>query len=173
MRIAPFFITLCCFVALCAAPSAQAQSTFALHVFDFGFGTAQKTPVTPIIHAGDTIDWVWDVPSTFGTQHSATSVAGIAESWNSGLHSTGSGDSFSHLFTHAGDFQYFCEIHGFDNGNQTARGMHGQINVQPVPEASTVVSSGILLTLGLGCLALASRRRKASLHNKLSSFMSL
>src|SRR5262249_28367011 len=47
---------------------------------DTGIGGAHFNPV---INVGDTIHWVWDQ----GT-HSTTSVAGIAEQWDSGVFST-------------------------------------------------------------------------------------
>jgi len=71
---------------------------------------------------GDTIHWVWDT-----SNHSTTSVAGIVEQWDSGVHNTGF--TFDHTFTHVGSFAYYCKIHGSDNGNETASGMDGTITV--------------------------------------------
>src|SRR6266550_199234 len=39
------------------------------------------SPPTSTIHVGDTVHWVWNE-----SNHSMTSVGGIAESWNSGVH---------------------------------------------------------------------------------------
>ena len=92
-------------------------STVTVHVVDDAFN---PDPVT--IHLGDTVEWVWD-----GGPHSTTSVKGEAESWDSGLHNVGF--TFDHTFTHAGSFAYYCTLHGVDNGNGTAGGMSGMINV--------------------------------------------
>jgi hypothetical protein len=78
----------------------------------------------------------------------------MTESWNSGDFST-VGHTYDHTFTHTGTFWYFCDIHGFDNGNQTAGGMAGTITV--VPEPMTCTS----LLIGAGALAARRRRRKA------------
>jgi plastocyanin len=95
-----------------------------VHVFDFNFSTnPQGQPIVePTIKVGDTIHWVWD-----SGLHSTTSVAGIAESWNSGLHSPSF--SFDHTFTHVGVFAYYCSIHGSDAGNGKAGGMSGTVTV--------------------------------------------
>lgn len=63
---------------------------------------------TTTIHVGDTVQWVW-----VSGIHSTTSgtCAGACTSdgrWNSG---TGSGMTFSHTFTQAGSFPYFCIVH--------------------------------------------------------------
>ena len=57
------------------------------------------------INVGDTVQWNW-----VGALHSSTSSASSTlEVWDSGQISNG---SFSHTFTHAGDFAYFCTVHG-------------------------------------------------------------
>src|SRR5262249_49272554 len=60
-------------------------STVTVHIFDFDFGTNVKGQpiVDPTINVGDTVHWVWDEGF-----HSTTSVAGVAEQWNSGTTST-------------------------------------------------------------------------------------
>ena len=92
-------------------------ATVTVHVVNFAFN---PDPVT--IHVGDTVHWVWDTDN-----HSTTSVAGSAESWDSGVHN--SGFTFDHTFRQAGSFVYYCTIHGADNGNGTASGMAGTIKV--------------------------------------------
>jgi plastocyanin len=92
-------------------------STVTVHVVGNAFS---PDPVT--IHVGDTVHWVWDAGP-----HSTTSVMGVAESWDSGVHNAGF--TFDHTFTHAGSFAYYCTIHGVDNGNGTASGMAGMITV--------------------------------------------
>ena len=83
--------------------------------FDFN-----PDPVT--IHVGDTVHWVWQ-----GDDHSTTSVAGSAISWDSGVHNTGF--TFDETFNQAGTFVYYCKIHGVDNGNGTASGMASKVIV--------------------------------------------
>jgi hypothetical protein len=83
---------------------------------------------------GDTVHWVWDTDD-----HSTTSVAGSVEQWDSGVHNTGF--MFDHTFMNAGSFNYYCKIHGRDNGNGTASGMAGTINVlAPVTLTSIAVT---------------------------------
>src|SRR3954447_14921868 len=92
-------------------------ATLTVHVVNFAFN---PDPVS--IHVGDTVHWVWDTDN-----HTTTSVAGSAESWDSGVHN--SGFTFDHTFRQAGSFVYYCTIHGADNGNGTASGMAGTIKV--------------------------------------------
>ena len=101
---------------------------------------------TVTIHVGDTIEWDWDTNT-----HTVTSVAGNAEQFDSGLLNAGA--KFSHTFTHVGQFNYYCQVHGFDNGDGTAGGMAGTINVLAVPEPA---SWGI----GLVAIALGGARRR-------------
>jgi uncharacterized protein (TIGR03118 family) len=102
----------------------EAATTVTVHVVNFDFTNTGigGTHFDPIINVGDTIQWEWD-----NTHHSSQSVAGIAESWNSGIQSAGF--TFDHTFTHAGDFSYYCVVHGSDNGNGTASGMSGIVHV--------------------------------------------
>ena len=115
-------------------------ATVMVGIQDFDF-----TPPTVTIHLGDTVKWVWN-----DSDHSTTSVAGIAESWNSGVLNQGA--TFSHTFTHVGSFQYYCVIHGMDNGNGTASGMAGTVVVAAA--ASTTLTSiavtPVNSTLGIG-----------------------
>jgi plastocyanin len=78
-----------------------------VHIINFDFSTnpAGQPIVDPTIHLGDTVHWVWDTDF-----HSTTSVPGQAESWDSGVHSTGF--TFDHTFNNVGVFNYFCTVHG-------------------------------------------------------------
>ena len=100
-----------------------------VHVFNFDFSTnPQGMPVMDAtIRAGDTVHWTWD--SGF---HSVTSVAGSIESFDSGDLLAPSA-TFDHTFTHVGRVTYYCNIHGFDNGDGTAGGMAGVITVLAPP----------------------------------------
>jgi plastocyanin len=63
---------------------------------------------TTTIHVGDTVQWVWVNgfhSTTSGTCSGACTPDGI---WNSGA---GSGMTFTHTFTQAGTFPYFCLVH--------------------------------------------------------------
>ena len=93
-------------------------STVTVDVQNFDFS---PDPVT--INVGDTVHWVWDT-----NNHSTTSVAGSAVSWDSGVHNTGF--TFDETFNQAGTFVYYCTIHGMDNGNGTASGMASKVIVQ-------------------------------------------
>jgi plastocyanin len=71
-------------------------------VADFHF-----SPATTTIHAGDTITWTNDGPSS----HTATAHGG---SFDTGV--LKKGQSASHTFTAPGTFSYFCQIHPFMHG---------------------------------------------------------
>ena len=107
-----------------------------VHVFDFDFSInpSDMMVMDATIHLGDTVHWQWD--SGF---HSVTAVAGSLEQFNSGDQFQGA--SFDHTFTHAGTFVYYCNIHGFDNGDGTAGGMSGTITVLPA-SSQWIASAG-------------------------------
>lgn len=104
------------------------------------------TPNPVMINVGDTVQWTWGA----GNFHSVTSVAGSSESFDSGNQSVG---TFSHTFTHAGTYVYYCDIHGFDFGNGTAGGMFARIKVNAVPEP---VGVGLILPV----VTMLGRRRR-------------
>ena len=89
-------------------------------VADFHFSPASTT-----IHAGDTITWTNNGPSS----HTATARNG---GFDTGV--LKNGQSVSHTFTQPGTFTYFCQIHPF---------MHGTIVVLA---ASTTTSAGTTST---------------------------
>ena len=86
------------------------------------------------INVGDTVQWNW-----VGAFHSSTSSASSTlEVWDSGQISNG---SFPHTFTHAGDFAYFCTVHG-------ASLMSGTVHVTaPATTAVPTLSPRALLLL--------------------------
>ena len=134
-----------CALALAAASQASVVIVHVFH-FDFSINPMGGAIVDPVINVGDTIRWQFDM-----TPHSATSVAGIPEVWDSGF--VAMGNTYDHTFTNVGVWQYYCQLHGFDNGNQTAGGMSGTVTVV-VPEPSTMAA------LGLGFLMLLRRGRR-------------
>jgi plastocyanin len=101
-------------------------STTTVDVLNFKFSPANVT-----IQQGDTVHWVWQA-----NNHSSTSVAGIAEQWDSGVNNTGF--TFDHTFTHVGSFAYYCTRHGSDNGNGTASGMSGTVTVTAAATLSSI-----------------------------------
>lgn len=85
------------------------------------------TPATVTIAPGDTVSWNWA-----GGFHTTTSDASTgAEVWDSGFMAAG---SFSHTFTTAGNWPYYCAIHSFPGGTF----MNGVVQV--VSAAPTLVS---------------------------------
>jgi plastocyanin len=106
-------------------------ATVTVHLENFFF-----TPQTVTIHQGDSVNWIWDT-----NDHSTTSVRGSAEQWDSGV--LNSGAMFSHTFMHAGSFEYYCVIHGQDNGNGTASGMFGTVTVMANATQPTLTSISV------------------------------
>lgn len=67
------------------------------------------------IKTGDTVQWVWQE-----NNHSTTADDG---SWNSGVHDQPY--TFSQTFKAAGDYPYYCSVHGGPGG----AGMSGVVQV--------------------------------------------
>ena len=130
------------------SPITLTAANVQVYVFDTEFSTDSSgaTLVDPVIQVGDTITWVW-----VSGVHSVTSVTGSPETFNSG--DRFGGPNFPHTFTHEGLFDYYCDLHGFDNGDGTAGGMAGQVTVLAVPEP---VSVGMVA--GVAVLVLRRRR---------------
>lgn len=115
------------------APEVRGE-TIVVNMFSFEYSTGPAgTQIDPTINVGDTIRWV-----CLDGFHTTTSVAGIAEQWDSGILRTG--QEFSRTFTIAGRYEYFCLPHGSDNGDGTASGMAGVITVVPAPGSLAVVA---------------------------------
>ena len=72
-----------------------------------GAGGQKFTPKNVTINAGDTIEWVWA-----GNHHTSTSgTPGSPDGmWDSGINNTGF--VFSHTFSTAETFTYYCSPHG-------------------------------------------------------------
>ena len=89
--------------AMISLLSAQAE-TFQVQV---GAGGLKFTPQNVAIHVGDTVQWTWatsDHSSTSGTPGHPDGL------WDSGVQN--SGFVFSQTFDSAGNFAYYCTVHG-------------------------------------------------------------
>jgi len=123
-----------------AAPAAAATVTVTV-----GPGIS-FSPTTVNINVGDSVQWNWAVGSLPHTSQSNTTTG--AEVWNSGIKSSG---SFSHTFTNAGNWPYYCSIHS----SPTGTAMNGVVHVaSPAPTLVTVnpgagpTAGGTSVTLG-------------------------
>lgn len=112
-------------LAVLVVTSVTFGATVDVYVFNNEFSLNQ--PGQPVVNhitvsQGDTVHWIW-----LQGNHTTTSVAGSAETWNQPLNSTNV--QFSRVFNNAGTFVYYCIPHGNDNGDGTASSMHGSITV--------------------------------------------
>jgi len=118
--------------ALIALAMASALPARADQTVTIGPGLAFN-PATVTVVPGETVTWTWAASG-----HSTTSdaVAG-PEVWDSGVQN--SGFSFSHLFTTAGTFPYYCKVHSFPGGT-TMNGVV-QVVVPTVTATATVTAA--------------------------------
>mgnify|MGYP001193017898 CR=1 FL=1 len=77
------------------------------------------SPVIDTVAAGSTVTWT----NHDGYNHTVISVPGSPDAFNSGI--IAGGASVSHLFSTAGTYVYYCQIHG-----TPTTGMRGTIVVQ-------------------------------------------
>jgi len=129
--LAPIMLLAC---APLAVPTAAKADVVTVFVFNFEFSILPPTQfplVDPTITVGDTIRWQW---LTGG--HNVVAAANQAESFRSQFLSAGG--VFQHTFNRPGEFYFFCEPHGQDQGDGTATGMAGIVTVLPIPVPSTL-----------------------------------
>ena len=136
-------------VVVLGSSRAEAQTTVTIDVFNFDFGNfSTLTHIDPVINVGDTVTWNWSQGI-----HSTTAALHQADFWDSGIQVPAF--TFSHTFLVPGTFNYYCQVHGFDNGDGTVGGMSGHVTVNPVPEPSWILLTGGLV----GTMAFRRRRR--------------
>ena len=90
-------------------PTQPAAATRIVDVQDFSFRDTQELTSTSHIHVGDTVQWNWisGFHSTTSGPCPPCSQNGDGN-WNSGARSS---PSFSHTFSSAGTFPYYCNVH--------------------------------------------------------------
>jgi plastocyanin len=101
-------------VVIVAAPVRAAVAH--VNIIDNAF-----SPSNIVVSVNDDVAWAWVGVNL----HSTTSTTGL---WDAGLHTTGF--NFSHTFTSAGNFPYFCSNHFF-KGNVTVQAQT-TTNVPPI-----------------------------------------
>lgn len=84
------------------------------------------SPASLMIAAGGTVTW----QNGSSVTHTVTSSSGSTAIFNSGNPPAGvaPGGTFSHTFSTAGTYHYYCQYHGLDGNPPT--GMAGTITVQ-------------------------------------------
>lgn len=105
-------------------------------------------PPIVTIAPGERVIWTWAA-----SPHTTTSDATTgADAWDSGIQPTGA--TFSHLFTTAGTFPYYCQVHSFPGGtlmNGVVQVTGPAITPTPTPTPSvTPLPSPSPTTLGGG-----------------------
>jgi plastocyanin len=113
------------FIVCCAATFSLLSSRAATIQVQVGAGGLKFTPQNVTIHVGDTVQWTWAASGHSSTSGTPGNPDGL---WDSGIQDIGF--VFSHTFTTAGTFNYFCSPHGL------CCGMIGSVTVA---EVDTVV----------------------------------
>ena len=113
------------FIVCCAATFSLLSSRADTIPVQVGAGGLKFTPQNVTIHVGDKVQWTWAASGHSSTSGTPGNPDGL---WDSGVQN--SGFVFSHVFTTAGTFNYFCSPHGL------CCGMIGSVTVA---EVDTVV----------------------------------
>jgi len=95
------------FIVCCAATFSLLSSRAATIQVQVGAGGLKFTPQNVTIHVGDTVQWTWAASGHSSTSGTPGNPDGL---WDSGIQN--SGFVFTHTFTTAGTFNYFCSPHG-------------------------------------------------------------
>ena len=109
--------------------SLASVSAATVHVL-VGSGGNNFSPASVSIQVGDTVQWDWVSGSHSSTSGTPGAPNGL---WDSGVQSSG---SFSHTFTSAGSFSYYCTPHG------ACCGMVGSVNVAGATATPTPIPKG-------------------------------
>src|SRR5262245_51965823 len=117
------FAFIVCAAAVFSLSGARGE-TFQVQV---GAGGLKFTPASITINSGDTIQWVWAASGHSSTSGTPGHPDGM---WDSGILNLGA--TFSHTFTTAGTFSYFCTPHGL------CCGMVGTVIVNDVIDTVTI-----------------------------------
>jgi hypothetical protein len=121
------------FGMLLASLGLSAQTT---HHINWFMGVT-NTAASATIDEGDIVMWTW----TDNLPHTVTSVAGGAETFNSG-NISGNGQTFSHTFTEVGATSYKCNVHAMMQGTITVDavagvGDHNKVQFEYYPNPTT------------------------------------
>ena len=139
--------TLLVLLSLLASPARASIVDVYVYDFDFSTNPPGQAVVDPTIELGDTVRWVW-----VSGGHTTTSVQGQAEQWTGAVSQLT--PTFTHTFTNLGQFVYYCQPHGFDNGNGTAGGMSGKVTVVPAGTGRCCLLDGsCVVTTNASCVA--------------------
>src|SRR5262245_8352643 len=95
------------FVVCCAAVASLLNARGDTIQVQVGAGGLKLTPQNVTINVGDTVQWVWAASGHSSTSGTPGNPDGL---WDSGVQNLGF--TFSHTFTTAGTFPYFCTPHG-------------------------------------------------------------
>ena len=121
------------FIVCCAATFSLLSSRAATIQVQVGAGGLIFTPQNVTIHVGDTVQWTWAANNHSSTSGTPGNPDGL---WDSGVQNVGF--VFSHTFTAAGTFPYFCTPHG---------GCCGMIGSVTVTDVDTVVITRALYSI--------------------------
>ncbi|MEA2155111.1 MAG: large repetitive protein [Solirubrobacteraceae bacterium] len=142
-----------------AVKAARTAKQFDVKIADFAFAPAKLS-----IAAGDVVTWHW---SGKDTNHSVTSAAGSAESFEShpglkisAVTSGPAGGTFSHVFTHEGTFKYLCRVHPGMTGQVTVGAAPVRVRIAGVRRASGSVRVSYRLTRPAAVRAVVYRAGK-------------
>ncbi len=118
----PIILAVGC-IALTSLISSQA-ATIQVQV---GAGGLKFTPQNVTINVGDTVQWTWAANGHSSTSGTPGNPSGL---WDSGVQNTGF--VFTHTFTSAGAFSYYCTPHG------SCCGMVGSVMVNATADTVTI-----------------------------------
>jgi plastocyanin len=142
-------LLLSAFLMTASAPGARAASTVTVQISNFAY-----QPATVTIQVGDTVTWT----NLDSAAHTATDTGSGA--LFDGVMATG--ESFSHTFTQAGTYDYYCTFHPEMTGTVVVQaGVPDAAMPLPTNWTVTVMGSALLL-LSLLLAAGGARARRGT-----------